>query len=107
MIIPNGTIQVKQKTAGGIDPETGYPVKSGKASWGDPIPCQYIANKYDHLGRVNGQAFTTAQYHILIEEQPFTAEQLRLKDSGGKSLGDFSVITTEYLQAVSEVSIMV
>ena len=31
MIIPNGTIQVKRKTAGGIDPATGYPVASTEA----------------------------------------------------------------------------
>ena len=27
MIIPNGTIEFKEKSRGGIDPETGYPSK--------------------------------------------------------------------------------
>ena len=30
MITTNGTIEVKRKTAGGIDPETGFPVKSSE-----------------------------------------------------------------------------
>ena len=92
MIIQNGTIEVKRKTGGGIDPE---------------IPCQYSANKYNQLGRVNGEHFTTAQYSVLIEEQQFTAEQVRLKDRAGNVVGEFSVISVEPLEAVSELRIMV
>lgn len=112
MIIINGTIEVKRKTAGGIDPETGSPVKSSEVSWGNPIDCQYTANKYDKLGKlgkVNGEHFTVAQYSILIEEQPLGEfDQIRLTDSlTGKSLGEFSVIQVEPLEAVCELRIMV
>ncbi len=107
MIIQNGTIEVKRKTGGGIDPETGYPQKPETVVWGDPIPCQYSANKYNQLGRVNGEHFTTAQYSVLIEEQQFTAEQVRLKDRAGNVVGEFSVISVEPLEAVSELRIMV
>lgn len=109
MIIENGTIEVKRKTAGGIDPETGYPVKSSEVSWENPIGCQYSANKYNKLGKVNGEHFTLAQYSILIDEQPFEGvEQIRLTDNRtGKSLGEFSVMEVEPLEAVCQLRILV
>lgn len=107
MIIQNGTIEAKQKAGGGINPETGYPNKPTSATWEAPIPCQYSANKYSNLGRVNGEHFTTATYTVLIEEQPFTAEQIRLKDLAGKVIGEFSVIQVEPLNAVCELRILI
>ena len=101
MIIQNGTIEVKRKTGGGIDPETGYPQKSGSVAWGDPIPCQYSANKYNQLGRVSGE------HTVLIEEQPFEAEQVRLKDLAGNVVGEFSIMQVEPLEAVCELRIWV
>lgn len=108
MIIENGTIELKQKTSGGgIDPTTGYPQKPSSVGWSDPIPCQYMANKYNNLGRVNGEHFKTAEYDILIEEQPFGADQLRLKDRVGSVVGEFSIIKVEPLEAVCEIRILV
>lgn len=107
MIIQNGTIEIKAKTGGGIDPETGHPVKPVNVSWGDPIPCQYSANKYNKLGKYDGEHFTVAQYSVLIEEQPFDAEQVRLKNRDGKVLGEFSVIEIEPLEAVCEIRILI
>lgn len=107
MIIQNGTIEVKRKTGGGIDPETGYPQKPGSVAWGDPIPCQYSANKRNNLGRVNGEHFIVAQYEILIEQQPFAAEQVRLIDRAGCIIGEFSVMQVEPLDAVCELRIWV
>lgn len=107
MIIPNGTIEAKEKTGGGIDPETGY-AKSAVTSWKAPIPCQWTANKYNKLGKVNGEHFTLANYSILIEEQPFEGvEQIRLKDLSGNELGEFSIMQIEPLEAVCELRILV
>lgn len=106
MIIANGTIEIKTKTGGGIDPVTGYPV-APSASWGDPIPCQYRANKYNNRGKANGEAFKVVSYEILIEEQPFDTEMLRLRDKAGKEVGEFSVIEVEPLEAVTQIRIMV
>lgn len=107
MIIQNGHIQMKRKSGGGIDPETGYPAKP-TAAWGCPIPCQYTPNKRDNLGKTaSGQAFTVAQYTILVEEQPLEGEQLRLTDLCGKVVGEFSVMSVEPLDAVCELRIMV
>lgn len=108
MIIPNGTIELKRKTSGGgIDPETGFPLKPASASWGDPIPCQYTANRYSNLGRVGGEHFKTAEYSVLIELQPVEGEQLRLKDRRGGLVGEYSIIQVEPLEAVCELRITV
>lgn len=109
MIIPNGTIEFKEKIPGGIDPETGYPTKATEVGWGKPIPCQFIPNSRTNLGRVNGERFTTATYTVLIEEQPLpTSEQVRLKESDGKVLGEFSLIAPpEALEAVGEIRILI
>lgn len=108
MIIENGTIEVKSKSAGGIDPETGFPIPSDRVTWGEPIPCQWLANKYSNLGKSEGGNFTVAHYSILIEsEQPFTSEQIRLRDNYGNVLGEFSVIEVEALRAVCQLRITV
>lgn len=109
MIIENGTIEFKEKTPGAIDPETGYPSKPAKVGWGEPIPCQFLPNNRNNLGRVKGERFTTATYMVLLEEQPIPeSEQLRLTDRSGKALGEFSLIAPpEYLEAVGEIRLLI
>lgn len=109
MIIQNGTIEFKEKTAGKIDPETGYPTKPTAVGWGEPIPCQFLPNNRNNLGRVKGERFTTAKYTVLIEEQPLPeSEQIRLTDKSGKELGEFSLIAPpEALEAVGEIKILI
>lgn len=106
MIISNGTIEIKSKNGGGIDPQTGFPTPAS-ASWGEPIQCQYKANRYNKLGRVQGEHFTAAHYEVLIEEQPFEAEQVRLKNRSGETLGEFSIMEVEPLEAVCELRILI
>lgn len=107
MIIDNGTIEFKRKTGGGIDPETGYPVRPD-ADWGKPIPCQYIPNNNSFQGKSNGEHFTVASYKVLIDEMyGVESEQLRLKDMTGKEIGQFSILSHELLQAVGEIMIMI
>lgn len=107
MIIQNGTIEFKTKTAGGIDPETGYPLKPSSVSWGEPVPCQFKAKKMNLLGIVNGEHHTLASYEILIEEQAVPSEHVLLKDLTGKKVGEFSIIQVEPLEAVCEIRIWV
>lgn len=109
MIIPNGTIEFKEKAPGGIDPATGYPSKPKTASWSEPIPCQYIPNTRNNLGKVEGERFTTASYTLLLEDQSLPgSEQLRLTDASGKYLGEFSLISPpEPLAAVCEIKLLV
>jgi hypothetical protein len=108
MIIVNGTIELKTKTqGGGIDPDTGFPVPFASAAWGDPIPCQYYANRYNNLGRVDGEHFTVASYVVLVDSQAIGSEQLRLKDRSGAVVGEFSIIQVEPLDAVQELRILI
>lgn len=109
MIIVNGTIEFKEKTPGRIDPETGYISKAAKTAWSEPVPCQFIPNSRNNLGKVNGERFTTATYTVLIEEQPLpSSEQIRLTERNGKVLGEFSLIAPpEDLEAVGEIKILI
>lgn len=109
MIIQNGFIEAKEKVVGGIDPATGFPIKAANSAYSAPIPCQYTANTYNQLGRVNGEHFTIAHYSILIEQQPspFIAEQVRLKDMDGRVIGEYSVMSAETLDAVCEIRLIV
>lgn len=108
MIIENGTIEFKEKTASGIDPTTGYPVRPSEVRWGRRIACQFSANKYNNLGKTSeGGHFTMAQYEILVDEQPIVGEQLRLTDDKGRVRGEFSIMEVEPLPAVCELRILV
>jgi hypothetical protein len=110
MIIENGTIEFKTKGAAGeIDPETGYPKQATEQGWSNPIPCQFLPNSCNNLGRVNGEHFTTASYTVLVEEQPLPeSEQLRLRDKNGTDLGEFSLIAPpEPMDAVCEIKLLI
>lgn len=106
MIIQNGTIEFKTKTGGGIDPVTGYP-SAVSSSWGNPIPCQYIINSHDNLGMAHGEHFVAASYTVLVEQQSLSSEQLRIKDRSGATVGEFSIISVEQLDAVCQTKILV
>ncbi len=106
MIIANGTIEIKQKTPGGLD-EKGYPIEA-TATWGDPIPCQYYPNSSNLLAIALGNPVTAAQYTILLEEMAYQGERLRLTDSvTGEQVGEFSVKSIEQLEAVAEIKLIV
>jgi hypothetical protein len=104
MIIVNGTIQGKLMTGGGLNMD-GYPVKPSEALC-DKIPCRVKVNKKDNLGKQNGNTFTIASYEVLIDTQPFDTERVKLTEHG-RDLGEFSVLWTEYLEAVNALKIVV
>lgn len=106
MIIPNGYISLSIQTGGGIDPETGYPVEPSE-EWSNKIDCQYSANNYDRLGTAGGGHFTVAQYTILVDGAPLgDAERLQLYAKNGKLIGEFSIKSDEYLEAVDQTKII-
>lgn len=108
MIIPNGTIEVKAKSGGGIDPTTGHPI-GASFEWESSIPCQYIPIAHDKQAVSGGEHYTLATYMVLVEEQPFcvTGEQVRMKDKNGDVVGEYSVRSIEYLEAVCETKITI
>lgn len=110
MIIANGYIRFKLKTTPDvvIDPETGYPKKQETLSaWGEPIECQYTANRYNALGRVLGEPRTERSYEILIEYQAVQSEQLQLQTLDGDIMGEFSIISSTPLEAVGQLKLLV
>ncbi len=109
MIIENGTIETKVKSAGGVDPATGYPIPNAGEGWGWPIPCQWRAVTRDNLGRTVSGNFTLASYSVLVEQGPATFDDrvVRLKDADGNVVSDtLSVISAEPLDAVGQVRIL-
>jgi hypothetical protein len=104
MLIVNGTIAAKVKTGGGLGADR-YPVKPTE-TWAQPVPCHVKVNKRDNLGKQNGNTFKIASYEVLIEPQAFESERVRLTEHG-RDLGEFSVLWTEYLEAVGFLKIVV
>lgn len=108
MIIKNGTIQFKVKTAGGIDPATGFPNQNTDVSWGIEIACQYVYNSYNLQRKSQqGESVVAVSYTILIEGSKPEGEILRLKDNNGNLIGDYNIASHEYLRAVNETKIIV
>jgi hypothetical protein len=107
MIIKNGTIEVITNSGGGIDETTGLNTESSVA-YGQPIDCQFKANKFSFKGKSNGSNFTVAQYEIYIDCcDAFTGEKLRIKDAKGLTVGEFQIISFEPLDAVGQIRIYV
>ncbi|MCL1932843.1 MAG: hypothetical protein FWF53_03375 [Candidatus Azobacteroides sp.] len=104
MVIINGTIQAKVKTGGGLD-ENGNPARPSE-TFGEPIPARVITNNKNNLGKQDGNTFIAASYEILIEPQTFEAERVRLTRFG-RDMGEFSVMSAEYLETVGSVKIIV
>lgn len=109
MIIPNGTVQFIHTTKeGGVDATTGYPVKSEEKRT-CYIPCQFFSNRLNMLSVNNGEAHTTRNFTILLDEDsvPCVAERLELYDARRKSLGQYSVASIEPLPAVCQCKLIV
>lgn len=112
MIIQNGTIRLKMKTGGGIDPETGYATSPG-FEWGDSIPCQFYANTYNLQARTkNNDPYTAQSYTILVDLQPIGDHEQVLLTEGcdcecGREIGEFSIRQAEPLRAVGQLRITV
>lgn len=111
MIIPNGTIEVREKNAGGINETTGFPIDSFNKSWSDPQECQYLPSRVNILAvAASGSAYKQATYDILVEMPetlPFNGEQIRLKDDSGNTIGEYSIISVIELRAVNQLKITV
>lgn len=110
MIIANGTIQAKTTSDKTVEfDEFGLPIEQTNADeLGEPIECQYRAVNLNYVAVTKEMApHTLASYEILIEGGSFEAPALILKDRDGRTVGEFSVVRTEPLDAVSQVRIIV
>jgi hypothetical protein len=104
MIFANGLIYPIIKTGGGIT-ANGNPCQPSN-SLGESIPCRIKENRRNNIGKLNGNTFIIASYEILIDKQQFDANRVKL-ERFGHSLGEFSVISIEPLDAVNCIKILV
>lgn len=107
MIIRNGTLEVKRKTAGGIDATTGYAVASSEETWSGPMDCQYSATSFNQLARANGEHYTQAQYSILVEEHVFAEYVLGGEDETLIVTADGSLVSIQTAEGSDDVPVQV
>lgn len=107
MIIQNGYIESVTLVGGGLDETTGHPLKANK-EYGELIPCQFYASRYNAQAKSNGEPATSESWVILIENLwDFDADVLRLQDMDGKFIKEFSILRKEPLDAVGQIRITV
>ncbi len=103
MIIANGTIRFAAITPGGIDAATGHAIAAA-AVWGNHVPCQWGYDRRDLTARdAQGNPVTSTRRWVLIEgDGEEAAERLRLYNTAGELLGEYSVVAIEHLAAVNQ-----
>ena len=102
MIIANGKIAVQLKSAGGIDPKTGYAIPSEVLGFSKKRACQIVTTAQNKQARHEGEAVEIASYNVLIDGSPLDGEQVRIWDDAGRVIGDFAGQWQEELKAVRQ-----
>ena len=104
MIIANGTIQIQQKTGGGM--LHGIP-QPASVSWSEPIPANISKSRDDRRGTYIDGTFRQVQATILIEPQEFNATRIKVTDNRDKELGEFEVQSVTFLEATQALQITI
>lgn len=107
MIIENGYIQYAIKGEGTMT-DDGF-LTDAALSWAQPVPCQWSLASANNLARILGEPYKEVSYTVLVEDTtfPVNTQQVRLYDSNGTAMGEFSVIHIEQLDAVGQLRISV
>ncbi|TXD47341.1 hypothetical protein [Polaribacter sp. IC073] len=95
MIFDSGYIQIKTSTNGGL--VDGLPVPAGE-SLGDKIPCNI-------LNDIKSKEIYS--YTVYFEMQDFDAKRILLTNNRNQVIGEFEVKTTEFLDLVQRVKVIV
>lgn len=85
--------------------EDGEPIK-GTTIESTPIPCAIITNSDTRKGVYEDGEFRQASYTILIEEQAFHYERIKLQ-RGREEIGEFRVLRATPLLTMGRVEILV
>ncbi len=107
MIIENGTLQVVEKTGGGM--VNGKPVPVVETV-GSPIPCNMKTLQDNKRGKTIDSVFTQSSYEVLVDTLAiphFTADKIILTDNRGVVKGTFRVQDIQHLDEVQAVKITV
>lgn len=91
---------------GGVD-EYGEPIES-KSYWEDAIACSIKTNSDNRLGKYEDGKFRQASFTILVEgafEKPIQHVKLERQDDA--NLGEYDVMSVEFLSTVGRTKIIV
>lgn len=94
MIRANGTIRTIGLTSLTRD-ANGDPIKSTE-TLGEEIECNIKLNSNRKYNYENG-SMKLSTYEILIDTNEFTDTRIRLKNNRNQELGDYEVLSVEYL----------
>lgn len=105
-ITANGSVKFKTKTGGGIDTTTGYP-KAVTVAWSSAYDCHIVKSTENLQAKDNGEPIVDKSYTVYITQSALPSEQIELFDNSGVSLGEFSVISAEYIDTKGVLKIIV
>jgi hypothetical protein len=105
-VVANGSVSFKSKTGGGIDSTTGYP-KPTVVTWNTAVLCRYTTLTLNLQAKSEQEAYIEAKYAIYLQGKTMPTEQIKLNDSDGNTLGEFSIISYEYLDTKNITKIIV
>lgn len=107
MIIENGTIQIVEKSGGGMN--HGRPVPITETP-GKPIPCNIKTLHDNKRGKTVDNVFTQSSFEILIDTSTvshFNADKVILTDNRGQVKGTFPVQEVQHLDEVQAIKVTV
>lgn len=102
----NGFLQYEIIKKGSDFDKYGEPVTGASVEWSEPIPCSIKTNSDNCKGKYEDGEFRMASFTVLIEEQDFNANRIRLERSG-RELGEYRVQNIEDLEASGRIKITV
>jgi hypothetical protein len=103
-MITNGTIKVLGVSGGGVD-SNGDPIKA-TAIASPEIDC-FFKLKTDKKFSYDIGESKVSTYEIHIDTQEFTSARIRLTDDRNQAIGDFDVLSVEYLDIAQRIKITV
>lgn len=96
LLTANGTVKFKTKTGGGIDATTGYPT-AATVTWSTAVDCRWDKVNENLQAKEQGEPIVQVNYTVYLAQATLPSEQIELFDGSGVSLGEYSVISAEYI----------
>jgi len=104
-MIINGKLYYQVISGGGTDGNDD-PIPATE-SWSEPIDCNIKVNNRNNKGKYFDSSFVMASYDVLIEADDFTAARIKLEDTNGHDLGEYSIQSISPLTSVGRIKITV
>lgn len=105
MIVINGEIMPITYEGGGTDSK-GCPVQAQEVEH-CPIPCNIQTTMRNHKGVTESGTYSSQAYTILVDDQCWCADWVRLRDNQGNTLGKFRVQDIQRLEFVGALQLKI